>query len=276
MIWFLVILLIIIVVALTLYILSLKKKISFLKKNEIKKMEDRRSGFISIISHQLRTPLSVVKGYLESLAEGDVGKLEVAQQDYIDDALKINRETIVMVNNYLDAIRLDAKVIDVKPEEVNMVEITKEAVEKLKILARAYNCDLVFNQPTENISAASADKIKIKQVIENIIANALKYTSGKGSATISLEEKDGYIIFICQDTGIGIPADQQEELFTKFFRAKNVIHKDTKGSGLGLYFAKIIIESLGGKIWVESVENKGTKVSFKLPKYTNKKNATTT
>jgi len=270
MIWFLVIILIIIVVAYTFYILSLKKKISSLKKDEIKKMEDRRSGFISIISHQLRTPLSVVKGYLESLAEGDVGQLDAAQQDYIDDALKVNKETIIMVNDYLDAVRLDAEIIDVNPEEVNMVEISKEAVEKLKILARAYNCDLVFNQPTDSIPSVSADKIKIKQVIENIIANALKYTSGKGSATISLKVEDNYIVFICQDTGIGIPADQQDELFTKFFRAKNVIHKDTKGSGLGLYFAKIIIEALDGQIFVESEENKGTKVSFKLPKFINK------
>lgn len=257
-------------------ILSLRSKISSIKKDEIKKMEDRRSSFISIISHQLRTPLSVVKGYLESLAEGDVGKLEPAQQDYIDDALKINRETIKMANDYLDAIRLDAKEIDVKPTEVDIVKVSKEAVEKLAILARAYNCDLIFQPPAEYIPSVSADEIKIKQVIENIIANALKYTSGKGSATISFEQNEKFVNFICKDTGIGIPTDQRDELFTKFFRARNVIHKDTKGSGLGLYFAKSIIEALGGELDVESEENKGTKVSFKLPKYIKQKNVTTT
>lgn len=272
--WFFIIILLIIVVCLIVYIFLMRKKIYSLKKDEIKKMEDRRSGFISIISHQLRTPLSVVKGYLESLAEGDLGKLEPTQQEYVDDALKINRETIKMANDYLDAARLDAEAIEVSPEEVDMLEIVQGAVEKLKILAKAYNCDLILNPPNEKIYPVNADKIKIKQVVENIVANALKYTSGKGSATISLEDDKDFVTFVCEDTGIGIPADQIDDLFTKFFRAKNVIHKDTKGSGLGLFFAKSIIEALKGKIWVESEENKGTKVLFKLPKY--KKNGTTT
>ncbi len=272
--WFFIIILLIIVVSLVIYIFLMKKKISSLKKEEIKKMEDRRSGFISIISHQLRTPLSVVKGYLESLAEGDVGKLNPEQQDYVNDALKINKENIKMANDYLDAARLDAEAVNVIPEEVDMLEVVQGAVEKLKILAKAYNCDLIFTLPGEKLSNVYADKIKIKQVVENIIANALKYTSGKGNAKISLEQDRGNVIFHCQDTGIGIPADQQDDLFTKFFRAKNVIHKDTKGSGLGLFFAKSIIEALKGKIWVESEENIGTKVSFKLPKYN--KNGTNT
>jgi len=263
--WYLVIFLIIVIVGLVIYISSLRKKIIIIKKEEIKKMEDRRSGFISIISHQLRTPLSVVKGYLESLAEGDVGQLDSTQQEYVDDALKINKETIKMANDYLDAARLDATAIDVKPEPVDLLVVVKEAVEKLQILSRAYNCELKFVEPGQKIPIVTADKIKIKQVIENIIANALKYTSGKGSATISLEAQDNKVSFICQDTGIGIPADQMDDLFTKFFRAKNVIHKDTKGSGLGLFFAKSIIEALDGEIDVQSEENKGTKVTFKLP-----------
>ncbi|XOU94289.1 MAG: sensor histidine kinase [Candidatus Kerfeldbacteria bacterium] len=264
---YLIIFLLIIIAVLVYLIVRLKKQVRTIELNEIKKMEGRRSGFISIISHQMRTPLSIIKGFLESLSDGDLGEMKPEQKDYVDDALKINLETILLINDYLSAVRLDSEKIEVNPSSGNLIEISKDSVDKLKILAKAYNCELNFVEPEQNLVEVVVDKIKVKQVVENIIVNAIKYTSGKGSATISLENKEEFIIFHCKDTGVGIPSDQIKELFTKFFRATNVIQKDTKGSGLGLFFAKSIIESLGGEIWVDSVENKGTTVSFKLPKY---------
>lgn len=266
MIWIIVILFIILVAAIY-YIISLRDQLKKVEKNELKKLEEKRSSFISIISHQLRTPLSVVKGYLEALSTGDQGELNEGQQDYLNDALKINKESIKLVNDYLEAIRLDTKELMVKPEEIDLVQLTKTINERLLILAKAYNCRIELLEPEKELSHVKADRIKIQQVIENIIANAIKYSDGKGEIKINIKQDDKFVIFECRDRGIGIPADQMSEIFTKFFRAKNIIQKDTQGSGLGLYLAKEIIETLGGKIWVESVENKGTTVSFKLPVY---------
>lgn len=252
------------------YILFLRQKNIELGKNEMKKMEDRRSAFVSIISHQLRTPLSVIKGYLEALSTGDQGQLNPGQKEYLDDALKINLETIKLVNDYLEFVRLDSEHIPVKPESMDLAKMVEDEVKKMSLLARAYNCELNYQSLGKPLSPVMADPIKIRQVIQNIIANAIKYSSGRGQAKVFLEEETDFIIFHCKDAGVGIPADQQPDIFTKFFRAKNVINKDTKGSGLGLYLAKMIVTALGGKIWLESVENRGTTVSFSLPKYSSK------
>ena len=252
------------------YIVRLCKRVSCIEKDETKKMEQRRSGFISIVSHQLRTPLSVIKGYLEAVTGGDQGPLNDGQKEYLDDALKISKDTIRLVNDYLDAVQLNTENIPVNPKSTDLVAITKEIVARLQILAKAYNCDLEFLEPFTELPLVVADPIKIQQVIENIVANAVKYISGRGSAKVTLKQKDNSVIFECRDTGVGIPADQQSQLFTRFFRAKNILQKDTKGSGLGLYFAKMIIEALGGKIWIRSIEGKGTTVSFQLPNYSSK------
>lgn len=246
------------------YIFSQKRNIQTMQQDEIQKMEERRSGFISIISHQLRTPLSIIKGYLEALSTGDLGKLKDNQAEYVNGALAINRDTIDLVNDYLKAVRLDTEMIDVHPEAVDLSAIVTEEVARLATLARASNCELVFQPPT-NFPNVKADLIKIKQVVENVLTNAIKYSSGRGRAVITLAQQDGMAQFSCRDNGLGIPRNQQAELFTKFFRAQNIIKKDTKGSGLGLYLNKKIVEALGGRIWIESEEGQGTTVLFTLP-----------
>ncbi len=261
------ILLVLIIAGLIFYILKLKKSSAVYTDEEKKKMEDRRSSFISIISHQLRTPLSVIKGYLEALSTGDQGKLTAGQQEYLEEALKINVDTIKLVNDYLSVVQLDSDNIPVKPEAVAIDRMVRELIGNMKVLAKAYNCNLQFDEPTERLPEVYADPIKIRQVLENIIANAIKYTSGRGAARVALEQQGDFVQLTCRDSGVGIPVDQQGDLFTKFFRARNVINKDTKGSGLGLYIAKVIVKSLGGSIWLESREGSGTTVFIKLKVY---------
>jgi len=247
-------------------IIFLLRKIKNYGQAEIKKMEERRSGFISIISHQLRTPLSIIKGYLEALSTGDLGQMTEEQKEYVNGALTINKDTIVLVNDYLKAVRLDAEIIEVEPTAVDLTEVVSGEIKKLSSLAQASNCKLIFTNPS-SLPKVKADAIKIKQVVENILTNAIKYTSGHGRAEVTLSRDKGFVRFGCQDNGLGIPRDQQAELFTKFFRAQNIIRKDTKGSGLGLYLNKKIVEALGGNIWIESEEGKGTTVYFQLPIY---------
>jgi two-component system, OmpR family, sensor histidine kinase VicK len=246
------------------YIILLLKKQKDIESVEIRRMEERRSSFISIISHQLRTPLSIIKGYLEALSTGDLGTLSDGQKEYVNGALDINRDTIDLVNDYLKAVRLDTEMVQVAPVPIDLALVIREEIKRLDNLARASNCQLSFQEPGA-LPKVKADAIKIKQVVENILTNAIKYSSGRGQAVVTLTRKDQAVQFSCQDNGLGIPRDQQAELFTKFFRAQNILKKDTKGSGLGLYLNKKIIEALGGTIWVESEEGRGTTVYFTLP-----------
>ncbi|MFH1207733.1 MAG: HAMP domain-containing sensor histidine kinase [Patescibacteria group bacterium] len=247
------------------YIVVLRRKVRRQAQEEIKKMEDRRSGFVSIISHQLRTPLSIIKGYIEALVTGDQGQLNDGQKEYLNDALAISQDSVNLVNDYLDAVKMDIEQMTLKKERVDFIQLVKIELNKLRPLALASNCEITFTPPAEQILNAPVDVIKIRQVIENILANAVKYSRGRGQASVSLEKKGGQAVFSCRDTGLGIPKDQQVELFTKFFRAKNIVHRNTKGSGLGLYLSKIIVEAHGGHIMVASQEGQGTTVQFTLP-----------
>ncbi len=247
------------------YALYIQLRMRSVRDREREKTEERRSSFISIISHQLRTPLSVIKGYLEGVLTGDQGELQPGQQEYLQEALDINRDTIKLVNDYLEVVRMGAESITVHPETLDLVELVQGEIKKLTPLARASNCELIFETPSEQIPKVKADRIKIRQVIENILTNAIKYSKGKGRALTTISMRDGMVQYKTQDNGVGVPADQLEEVFTKFSRGKNVIHKDTTGSGIGLYIAKMIVNALGGEIWLESKENEGAAVFFTLP-----------
>jgi len=255
----------ILLVGAVIYIYVLRQKVRKIVRNEIKRTEERRASFVSIISHQLRTPLSITKGYLEGLVTGDKGELKPGQREYLSEALKVNKEIIDLVNDYLEIVNLDSDTLKISPQPLQLEELIEDEIKKFTQLASASNCELEFIKPKQPLPKVKADLIKVRQVIVNIISNAIKYSSGENRATIELKKEANMVVFSCQDRGVGIPEEQQEELFTKFFRAKNILHKDVKGSGLGLYLAKIIIESLGGNVWIESKEGKGTKVSFSLP-----------
>lgn len=257
--------LIVVVAIALLYVIMLKRQARRMAQEEIRKMEDRRSGFVSIISHQLRTPLSIIKGYIEALLTGDQGPLNDGQKEYLNDALSISRDSVNLVNDYLEAAKSDIEHMTFKREPVDFVQLVKAELDKLRPLAMASNCDIVFTPPVGQIPTVSVDVVKIKQVVENILTNAIKYSHGHGTATVSLGVQGRQVVFACQDTGLGIPKDQQAELFTKFFRAKNIVHRDTKGSGLGLYVSRLIVEGHGGKIMIASEENHGTTVQFTLP-----------
>lgn len=235
------------------------------EKESVEKAEERRVGFVSIISHQLRTPLSIVKGYLEGLITGDQGKLNPGQKEYLADALKINKETINLVNDYLEACQLDTGNIKVSPRLVQMENVVEEVVDQMVALAKSSNCEITFEKPKIKLPEVKVDLIKIRQVIQNILTNAIRYSPGAGNIAVKLEKKGNNIIFSCQDQGVGIPLEEQEHIFTRFFRGKNVLQFDTKGSGLGLYLVRLVIESSGGKVWFESKPKKGTTFYFSLP-----------
>lgn len=229
------------------------------------KAEEKRVGFVSIISHQLKTPLSIIKGYLEGLLTGDQGQLNSGQREYLTEALEINKETIDLVNDYLKYCQMDTGNIDVNPQWVSLEDVTEEVIEKMTPLAKSSNCEINYEKPKEKLPKVYVDLIKVKQVVQNILTNAIRYIKRAGRIIVKVKKSKNDIIFSCEDNGVGIPESEQKEIFTRFFRGKNVIKMDAHGSGLGLYLARVVIESSGGKIWFKSKENRGTKFYFSLP-----------
>lgn len=230
-----------------------------------KMIERMKSEFVSIAAHQLRTPLSAIKWTLKMFLDGDLGEITKEQGEFIEKIYQSNERMINLINDLLNVARIEEGryiynpiLTEFEPIIESVIENHKEKIEKKKI-------KFEFKKPERKLPKVLVDVEKIKLVIDNLLDNALKYTLEGGSVTISLQHKEREIEFSIKDTGVGIPKNQQNRVFSKFFRGANVIKMETEGSGLGLFITKNIVEAHGGKIWFESEEGKGTTFYFTLP-----------
>lgn len=231
-----------------------------------REIDKTKTEFVSIASHQLRTPLSSVSWHAEMLLTGDVGKLNKEQKKYLNEVYRGNQRMVKLVNALLNVSRLELGTFAVNPEPIDMVDLVRSVVDEQKkqIDQKKITFSLVFEK---NIPAISADPKLLRMVAQNLLSNAVKYTSEKGKIKFSLSLDDGkkFILLKVSDTGCGISEHQQDKIFTKFFRADNAREKDTEGTGLGLYIAKSIIDQAGGSVRFESKENIGTIFYATLP-----------
>lgn len=233
------------------------------KKNS-KSQKSILAESVSLISHRLRTPISVIKGTIEMVLSGELGDLNNEQKDYLEDALKNTGRLIHLINNLLEVSAIEENLLKLDVKEVDLVLIVKQVIEEAGPLTRASNARITLN--TEGaLPKIKADPYRIKEVVTNIINNAIKYTPGKGRIDITLKKQNTTILFSCQDNGIGINKKEAAHIFTKYFRSDRVVTAETEGSGLGLYIAKAVIEKSGGKIWFESKPGKETTFYFSLP-----------
>ena len=229
-------------------------------------VDKAKTEFVSLASHQLRTPLSTVNWYAEMLLAGDVGTLNEKQKKYLDEVYRSNQRMVELVNALLDVSRLELGTFVIEPEPTDVCKLARSVIseEKPEIDAKKIKFSLSCGI---NIPLIQADPKLLHMVMQNILSNAVKYTPKEGRVrlSISLSGKDNLQIKI-SDTGYGIPKNQHDKIFTKLFRADNVREKDTDGTGLGLYIVKSIVENSGGKIWFESArENDGTTFYVTLP-----------
>ncbi len=231
-----------------------------------KKIEKLKTEFISLVAHQLRTPLSAIKWALEMLLEGSFGQLNEEQKNLLDRTYKSNERMISLIKDLLNVTKIEEGkyIFDYSPE--NLQEITQEIIDGFQEKIQKKNLKFDFKKPIDGkFPEVKMDKEKIKLVIENLINNAIKYTPERGEVIISLKCDKLGVEFQIQDSGIGIPKNQQERVFSKFFRTANAIQMETDGSGLGLYLAKNIIEAHRGEIGFKSEEGKGSTFWFTLP-----------
>ena len=231
-----------------------------------KEIDKAKTEFVSLASHQLRTPLSTVNWYAEMLLAGDVGELNKKQKKYLDEVYHSNQRMVELVNALLDVSNLELGTFVIEPESTDICQLARSVINEQKPQIDIKKIKFLFSCK-KGISFIQADPKLLRMVIQNILSNSVKYTpeGGKIKVSISLATKKDIQIKI-SDTGYGIPKKQHEKIFTKLFRADNVRDKDTDGTGLGLYIVKSVVEKSGGKIWFESPEeNFGTTFYVILP-----------
>lgn len=230
-----------------------------------KEIDRMKTEFVSIAAHQLRTPLSAIKWTFRMLLDGDIGSLSAEQVDFLKKGYQSNERMIKLINELLNVARIEEGRFVYGLTSESLPSIIKEVIQENKNLAAKKKIKIIFKRPKETLPKINLDKEKINLVLQNLLDNAIRFNKTNGRVTISLKRDKMDLEVIIKDNGVGIPANQQNKIFTKFFRANNAIKLETEGTGLGLFICRNIIEAHGGQIWFESKKGQGTTFKFTLP-----------
>jgi PAS domain S-box-containing protein len=232
----------------------------------IKQIDRMKTEFVSVASHQLRTPLTAIKLFTEMLMRGEVGDLLKEQKEYLDNIYQSTDRMVKLVNDLLNVTRIESGRLKIDPQPTNLSDFIKSIIAEAGPIAAIKKISIKYDMEDGEMPEIAIDRNLIQQVIHNLLTNAIRYTPAeKNSVDIALKKnKENYVISV-SDYGIGIPPEAQGRIFEKFFRADNAVKTETEGTGLGLYVCKMIVESSGGKIWFESKIGKGTVFYVSLP-----------
>lgn len=226
-----------------------------------------KSQFITVAAHQLRTPLSALKWSLRLILDGDMGDLGEKQREFLQQSYQTNEHLIHLINDFLDISRIEEGKFGFQFKKVRILDTIQKAVDESLAQAALRGVHLSFESRAPKDIQIIADENRIYTVMANILDNAVRYSNKGNDVAVQVSvEKEGNMLEVrVTDSGIGIPADEQKKIFSRFYRATNAMRQQTEGSGLGLFIAKNIIERHGGTIGFVSEENKGTTVFFTLP-----------
>lgn len=233
---------------------------------ELRQLDQAKSEFISIASHQLRTPLTVIKGYISMMRDGNFGVVPPVIMENLEKVYASNERLIHLVENLLDISRIESGRQEFEWKKIRLEDIAQIVVDNLKQSAKTKDLKLFFHKPSKPTPEVVADPNKVHEVMMNFVDNAIKYTpAGEINVNILPDSKKGTVTFCVKDTGRGIDPTVKKNLFKKFSRGKDSFRIHTEGVGLGLYVAKMIIDSHKGKIWAESAgHEKGSQFCFSL------------
>ncbi len=229
-----------------------------------REIDRQKSDFISIASHQLRTPLSALRWFLDLLLAGDAGALKPRQKEYLEDMSVSTVRMIKLVGDLLNITRIESGRITPRPQRVDVAAFAGDLAREHAPLFKSREIHFAV-QVDARARTIYVDPALAHQAVANVLSNAVKYTPSGGRVDFSVGVDGRMVVFSVRDTGVGIPQAQQYRVYDKFFRGENVVAQETGGSGLGLYVTKLIIELSGGQIWFESKEGRGTTFSMALP-----------
>ena len=243
------------------------------KENET---DRAKTEFVSLASHQLRTPPTSINWFLEMLLNGEAGQLNQKQEEYAREAYQNSRRMVTLINTLLNISRMEAGAFSVSPEPTDIIAFTKDIIEEFKLKIKEKELQ-VKEQYAPSLPLMQVDPKLLRIAVQNIISNAVKYTPEKGIINVKIflsqegetigdrKLKNNSLVIVITDTGYGIPRNQFDKIFTKLFRADNVKEKDTDGTGLGLYLTKSIVNHAQGDLWFESELNRGTTFYLAVP-----------
>ncbi len=238
-------------------------------------LDEAKDEFVSMASHQLRTPLTSVKGYVSMVLEGDAGKLNPQQQQLLRQSYTSAQRMVYLISDLLNVSRLRTGKFIMEPTSVYLPDVVEEELLQIEETAKSRNVKLRFQKP-KKFPKLELDDTKIRQVIMNFVDNAIYYTPSGGEVEVSLNSSAVSAELTVSDNGIGVPKAEQAHLFTKFYRAGNARTARPDGTGLGLFMAKKVIIASGGAILFKSTEGKGSTFGFCFPLKTTKPENTKT
>jgi signal transduction histidine kinase len=232
---------------------------------QLQRLDEAKDEFMSMASHQLRTPLTSVKGFISMVLEGDGGKVTPSQKNLLNEAYRSSERMVRLINDFLNVSRLQTGKFVIDRSYINLPQIVKEEILSIESTAAARGISFVYTMPKKFPAKLYMDEGKIRQVIMNYSDNAIFYSKEGTKIKIELSATDKDVIFTVKDTGIGVPKDEQAHLFVKFFRASNAQKQRPDGTGVGLFLAKKVMTAHGGDVIFESHVGKGSMFGFRIP-----------
>lgn len=230
-----------------------------------KLIERMKNEFVSLVAHQLRTPLSAIKWITRMILDEELGEINEEQRDFLKDSYSANEKMIVLIKNLLDIAKIEEGRYIFEQSAVDIEKIIEDVIDSYKEKIKKGGLKVEFKRPRKKTPKIRIDGEKMQIAIDNLVGNAIAYTLKGGKVTVSLRAGEKKLEFSIKDSGVGISKEQQKRVFSKFFRGDNVVKIETEGNGLGLYIAKNIVEAHGGRIWFKSQVNKGSTFYFTIP-----------
>lgn len=225
--------------------------------------EELKSTFVSVVSHELKTPVALIKGYAETLRREDANWDRSTVQDSLDVIAEEADHLTHLIDSLLEASRIQAGGLKLEPTDVSLPRLAEKVVEGERTQTAHHTFELDFGP---DFPPVWGDPERLQEVLSNLVSNAVKYSPNGGTIWIGgRADQTGVTVYVA-DQGIGIPAEEQERIFDRFHRVESGLHRRTEGTGLGLYLVKAIVEAHGGRVWVESVPGRGSIFMFTLPR----------
>ena len=231
---------------------------------ELMRLDETKDEFMSMASHQLRTPLTSIKGYISMLIDGDLGKVSDSQKRVLEEAFSSSERMVHLIGDFLNVSRLQTGKFMIEPRPTDLAEIVSREVAALEQNATSRGLVIEYVAP-KNIPELTIDADKFRQVIMNLIDNAIYYSKSGTKIKVILKKAGESVEFKVKDSGIGVPIDEQAGLFSKFFRATNARRSRPDGTGVGLFLAKEVVMAHGGNVIFEARAGKGSTFGFRIP-----------